>query len=67
MAQIKLIQTAQHPSNLDTTAELLNGRSRENFSIFKVRGGFLFVTREGLAPVELLPTEQAARDAAEAN
>lgn len=60
----KLIPTAKHPSNLDPTAELLNGRSREDFSIFKVRGGFMAITRGGLAFVDLFPTEDAARQAA---
>jgi hypothetical protein len=58
----KLIPAAQHPSNTDPTAELVSG-PRDLFSVFKVKGGFLAITFEGLAFEPLFQTKASALDA----
>lgn len=59
----KITPSVRHPSNLDPAAEMLNGRSHEPFSIFKVKGGFMFC-QQGFAGVDLHSNEASAREAA---
>lgn len=61
---MKLVPTAEHPSNLDPTARIVAADPLCAWTVYAVRGGFVLAISGGRAALELFATQHDAQTAA---
>lgn len=60
---MKLVSLSEHPSNLDPSARIVAAGPLCAWTIYSVKGGFVLVLTDGMAVLDLFPTEAAAHAA----